>query len=196
MDNIGCFYIFFIQAYNGILDTSPMIGDKICGDVTPDPIQSSGNTLKVKFFTDRSVTSRGFSASYHSNEASGKWVNIQVNAIIMWCNIIRVMHELPWITIFRSLVKVFGKSPHKWPKNCYSWQRMYYFISYSLFDVLNTPFHYKQSSIAHFAIDAKDSVFWINIVTSCETRGTGIVTSYLLIVLARANWRKGDLPSE
>ena len=68
-----------------------------------------------------------------------------------------------------------------------------YFISY-------TPFYYKQSSIAHFAIVATDGLFWFNIVTSsqlfCDVmrmRGTGIVTSYLSIVLARANWRKGDL---
>ena len=75
---------------------------------------------------------------------------------------------------------------------------MYYLISYTLFYVLNTPFYYKQSWNTHFAIVAKDGLFWLNIVTllqlSCEiTRGTGIVTSYSLIVLARANWRKGDL---
>ena len=61
---------------------------------------------------------------------------------------------------------------------------MYHFISYTLFYVLNTPFRHKQSSIAHFAIDTKDGLFWINIVTSSQlicdvmrTRGTGIVTS-------------------
>ena len=76
---------------------------------------------------------------------------------------------------------------------------MYYFISYTLY-VLNTSFRYKQSSIAHFAIVASDGLFWLNIVTSSQlicdvtqTRGTGIVTSYSSIVLARANWRKGDL---
>ena len=77
---------------------------------------------------------------------------------------------------------------------------MYYFISYMLFYVLNTPFHYKQSSTAHFAIDANDGLFLINIVTSSQlicdvrrTRDTGIMTSYWSIVLARANWREGDL---
>ena len=77
---------------------------------------------------------------------------------------------------------------------------MYYFISYTLFYVLNTPFRYEQSSIAHFAIDAKDCLYWINTVTSsqliCDVmrmRDTGIVTLYSSIVLARANWRKGDL---
>ena len=76
---------------------------------------------------------------------------------------------------------------------------MYYFISYKLF-ILNTSFRYKQSSIAHFVIVASDGLFWLNIVTSsqliCDVtrmRGTGIVTSYSSIVLARANWRKGDL---
>ena len=58
----------------------------------------------------------------------------------------------------------------------------------------------KQSSIAHFAIVARDDLFWLNIVTSSQlicdvprTRGTDIVTSYSSIVLARAIWRKGDL---
>ena len=77
---------------------------------------------------------------------------------------------------------------------------MYYFIFYTLFYVLSTPFRYKQASIAHFAIVANDSLFCLNIVTSSQligdvtrTRGTGIVTSYSSIVIARANWRKGDL---
>ena len=77
---------------------------------------------------------------------------------------------------------------------------MYYFISYTLFYILNKPFLYKQSSIAPFAIVAKDGLFWFNIVTSSQlicdvtrTQGTGIVTSYSLIVLSHANWRKGDL---
>ena len=75
---------------------------------------------------------------------------------------------------------------------------MYYFISNTLFYVLNTPFRYKQTSFVHFAVVAKDGPFWLNIVTSSQlicdiTRGTGIVTSYSSIVLARAKWRKGDL---
>ena len=59
----------------------------------------------------------------------------------------------------------------------------------------------KQASIAHFAFFAKDGLFWFGIVTSPQsnlwrvtwTRGTDIMTSYLLIVLAGANWRKGYL---
>ena len=69
---------------------------------------------------------------------------------------------------------------------------MYYFISYMLFYILNTRFLYKQSLIAHFAVVARDSLSWLNIVTSSQlicdvtrTQGTGIVMSYLSIVLAR-----------
>ena len=120
--------------------------------------------------------------------------NMQVLSVI-W----RMMHELLWITIFwtKSRVIIIGKSPHEWPKK-------------SLFTVTNVLFHFshailcfvhtKQSSIAHFAIDAKDGIFWINSVTSSQlicdvmrTRGTGIVMSYSSIVLARANWPTDDL---
>ena len=51
-----------------------------------------------------------------------------------------------------------------------------------------------------FGIVAKDDLFWLSIVTSPQliydvtwTWGTGIMTSHLSIVLARANWRNGDL---
>ena len=77
---------------------------------------------------------------------------------------------------------------------------MYYFISYMIFYVMNTQFHRKQLPIADFAIVAKDGLFWLSIVTSpqliCDvtrTPDTGIVTSYSSIVIALANWRKGDL---
>ena len=46
---------------------------------------------------------------------------------------------------------------------------MYYFISYTLFDVLEHTIllnMLKQLSIANFAIVAKDSLFWFSIVTS------------------------------
>ena len=45
---------------------------------------------------------------------------------------------------------------------------MYYFISYTLLYVLNTPFRCKQTSVDHFAIVAMDGVFWLNIVTSSQ----------------------------
>ena len=54
--------------------------------------------------------------------------------------------------------------------------------------------------IADLAIVARDGLFWFSIVTSLQlfcdvtrTRVTGIVTSYSSIVLARTNWRQGDL---
>ena len=77
---------------------------------------------------------------------------------------------------------------------------MHYFISYTLFYVHESTILLKQSSIADFAIVAKDGLFWFSIVTSpqlmCDLtrmRVTGIVTSYSSIVLSRANWRKGEL---
>ena len=57
--------------------------------------------------------------------------------------------------------------------------------------VSNTQFRQK-SSIVHFAVVAKEDLFWLSIVTSpqliCDgtrTRGISIVTSYSPIVLAR-----------
>ena len=70
---------------------------------------------------------------------------------------------------------------------------MYYFISYTLFYVLNTQYRLKQASIAYLAIVANDGLFWLSIVTSvqliCDVmrkRDTVILTSYSSIVLARA----------
>ena len=89
-----------------------------------------------------------------------------------------------------SRVKIIGKSHHEWPKKRYSWQRIYYFISYTQFYVLNTQFFLKQSAIGHIAIVVKDGLFWLGIVTSpqliCDVTPTGytsIVTSYSSIVL-------------
>ena len=73
----------------------------------------------------------------------------------------------------------------------------------SLFTVTNVLFYFLRPwthKIADFAIVARDGLFWFSIATSLQlfcditrTRVTGIVTSYSPIVLARANWRKGDL---
>ena len=123
------------------------------------------------------------------------WVTVNNDVVVMSGGICQWFSQ-----VTKSRVKIIGISPHEWPKNRYSRYRMYYFISYTLFYILNTPFRYKQSSIGHFAIVAKDGLFWLNIVTSSQlicdvarTRGTGIVTSYSSMVLARANWRKGDI---
>ena len=68
--------------------------------------------------------------------------------------------------------------------------------------VQNIETRRKQSSIAYFAFFTNNGLIWLNIVTppqlACDitkTRGTGIVTSYLSIVLAFANGRKVELHS-
>ena len=69
-----------------------------------------------------------------------------------------------------------------------------------LFYVMNTKISLKLSSIAHFAIVTKDGLFWFSIVTSpqsiwnvTQTWDNVIVMPYSSIVIAHANWRKGDL---
>ena len=93
------------------------------------------------------------------------------------------------------------------------WQIASQVTQKSLFRVTNVLFYFlhailcpwphnsaKKISIADLAIVAKDCLFWFSIMMSLQLifdvtgmRVTGIVTSYLSIVLARANWRKGDL---
>ena len=77
---------------------------------------------------------------------------------------------------------------------------MYHFISYTLSYVPERTIPLKKITIADFAIVAKDGLFWFSIVTSLQlicdvtrTRVTAIVTAYSSVVLARANWHKGDL---
>ena len=80
-----------------------------------------------------------------------------------------------------------------------------------LFTVTNVLFHFLQAILcpehkillktilsADFAIVASDGIFWLSIVKPQHSdfmwmRGTVIVTSYLLIVLAYTNWLKGNL---
>ena len=76
---------------------------------------------------------------------------------------------------------------------------MHYIISCMLF----TQFHLKQSLTAYFAIATKDVLFWLSIVTSpqlirdvTQTQSTGIMMSYMLIVLARTNWSKAIFTNE
>ena len=78
-------------------------------------------------------------------------------------------------------------------------KKMNYVTSNTPFYVLNTQLRKNQLSIADFAIVTRDGIFWLSIVTSLQlicdvtrTWGTGIVASYSSIVLARANWGKGD----
>ena len=102
--------------------------------------------------------------------------------------------------VTKSRVKIIGKSHHEWPKmvihgdKCIILFLIRYFISWTHNSAKNKP------SIGHSAIVAKDGIFWLRIMTSSQllcdvtrTWGTGIVSSYSSIVLARDNWRKGDL---
>ena len=120
-----------------------------------------------------------------------------------WWMTQRSMHKLPWITIFFwSRVMWIANDFHEW--RSHGWKslannitRMYYFISYTLIHVPNAQFCSKQLLIADFTIVAKDCLFWLSIVMTslqfiCDvtrTWGNIIVTSYLSIVLARANWQ-------
>ena len=125
------------------------------------------------------------------------------------------MHELLWITIFGhdwgdlpmifTIIEVTSKN--HWQitsqvtkkiiihgNKCIILSLTCYFLSWTHNSTK------KKSLIAHFAIVTKDGLFWLSIVTSLQlicdvtrARGTSIVTSYSMIVLACANWLKGDL---
>ena len=56
----GCSYDY-LEAHDGPSSTdSPIGGSKICGRSAPAPIQSTGNSMKLIFHTDSSVTKIGF----------------------------------------------------------------------------------------------------------------------------------------
>ncbi|GFS04728.1 cubilin [Elysia marginata] len=57
----------FVEVRNGLYQESPTLG-KFCGQKRPDPVWSSGNTMRVKFLTDHKMSSTGFKASYTSDE--------------------------------------------------------------------------------------------------------------------------------
>ncbi|XP_053408750.1 cubilin-like isoform X2 [Mercenaria mercenaria] len=60
----------YVAVYNGRESDSPIIG-RYCGDNPPAMVETSGNTARVVFRTDGSVTNGGFRASYTSqNEAA------------------------------------------------------------------------------------------------------------------------------
>ena len=63
------FLCIFEQVYNGLESDSPQIG-RYCGTNAP-VVQSSGNTMKVVFFSDGSVSGGGFLANYDSQDSAG-----------------------------------------------------------------------------------------------------------------------------
>ncbi|XP_021357124.1 cubilin-like [Mizuhopecten yessoensis] len=56
----------YVAVYDGILADSPMKA-RLCGETIPVLQESSGNTMKVVFRTDGSISNGGFRASYTSN---------------------------------------------------------------------------------------------------------------------------------
>ncbi|CAM9531973.1 unnamed protein product [Lampetra fluviatilis] len=60
--------IDYLAVYNGLRDNSPKVA-QLCGDVASGTrVQSSGNTMRVRFRTDAHSSSTGFRATYHSDE--------------------------------------------------------------------------------------------------------------------------------
>nr|DBA25188.1 TPA: hypothetical protein GDO54_012746 [Pyxicephalus adspersus] len=58
----------YVAVYNGYQNQSPLL-DKLCGNIDPNKvIKSSGNTMRVLFNTDGSVSSGGFQAEFTSEE--------------------------------------------------------------------------------------------------------------------------------
>ncbi|XP_071359853.1 ovochymase-2 [Trachinotus anak] len=53
----------FVQVYDGHKAGSSSVG-KFCGRTMPKPVESSGNTMVVRFKSDNSLTSKGFKATY------------------------------------------------------------------------------------------------------------------------------------
>ena len=126
--------------------------------------------------------------------------------------IYRIMHELPWITIFGSRVRRFANNFHEW--KIHEWKSLAnhitsdskifihgneciiifltcYFMSWRHSSTKNNH----RSLISPLSL--KNGLFWLSTVTSpqfiCGVTWSGIVTLYSLTVFARANWRKGDL---
>ena len=123
-----------------------------------------------------------------------------------------------WVTAnndFLSRVRRFGNDFHKWwshewkslPNRLMSDKKIIIHGSECIILFLTRYFMswtHKSAKKYHRALISplfsRGGLFWSNIVMSpqliCDvmkTRKTGIVTSYLSIVIARANWRKGDL---
>ncbi|KAF7655501.1 hypothetical protein LDENG_00055110 [Lucifuga dentata] len=53
----------FVQVFDGDKAGSASLG-KFCGNKIPKPVESSGSSMVVRFKTDNSLTSKGFSATY------------------------------------------------------------------------------------------------------------------------------------
>ncbi|KAB1253791.1 Cubilin [Camelus dromedarius] len=68
-----------VMVFNGIRSNSPQL-EKLCSSVNgSNEIKSSGNTMKVIYFTDGSRPYGGFTASYTSSEDAGN-----ADGLLMW----------------------------------------------------------------------------------------------------------------
>ena len=118
-------------------------------------------------YTPNNLVVRGY--NYIKNNA---WVTVNND---VWVTSEAICQYFSRVT--KSRVKIIGKSHHEWPKHRYSQYRMYYFISYTLFDVLNTKFrqHNYRSLISLLSLRRvfSDLVLWRHhswSVTSRECR--------------------------
>ena len=121
----------------------------------------------------------------------------------------RWMHDLQWIAILGSRERRFANNFHE--RRSHEWKSLANRITSGRKIVIhgvNVLFYFlhtiplKQWSIADFAIVAKGGLFWLCIVMlsqlicdAARTLSDVIVTSYTSIILARANWCKGDFHS-
>ena len=64
-----CFYDY-VEFYDGDNVTSEdhLIGRRMCGNHSQTTINSTGQTLTIVFKSDKSVTNKGFSGVWHSEE--------------------------------------------------------------------------------------------------------------------------------
>ena len=126
----------------------------------------------------------------------------------------RIVHGVAWITIFGSRVRLFANNFHEWRshewkslanritsdhnivihgKECIILFLTRYFMSWTH----NSSKNHYRSLISPLSLWTVFSVLalwpFLLICDVTQTWGTGIVMSYSSIVLARANWCKGDL---
>lgn len=64
--------MFFIQVFNSEDTTSSLSLGKFCGNRIPPPVRSEEGTIVVKFRSDDTVASKGFSAVYRYVQSSSE----------------------------------------------------------------------------------------------------------------------------
>ncbi|XP_046392545.1 cubilin-like [Ischnura elegans] len=64
-DSRGCRFDF-VEIRDGNDETSPLMS-RLCGNIVPRPLVSSGNTIMIQFTTDASVSGKGFHLRYETD---------------------------------------------------------------------------------------------------------------------------------